>query len=1055
MKRSASPQTIPETDQAPKRSRLHGFFTTLKNALGGSDEKKDNRSEITNSIGQEKLPTNFTSRKRRESVQVSLKSLKQLVPRSSSSVGLATSYQALSNSLQLEKEAIVNDSEQRRMSVVGLGADFDVLKEQSPTFNIVPKNQILPTNPKDMELDYDEDLPIVIEHEFAPLYKDGSGNLVRPPFINLDPRERYHLLQLKKSIEASEFLQNRLKYMIDPDETTSIKKQDNKVESSTQTYNKEYLDKSLNFTALRTKLALSSRKQRRAKNGRGMFSGDFYYEPAETKEASTSDSNLTGYLGGLSQPTFNRELATKSTSKSFPDDDSEESMRKRTKSASQRAGLEESIRTGQPRDSGLEGDESKKTKNISSIIKLKEQPSAQKKTTVGPGSGFNFEINKQDFDSILQKRNEDEKLVQKSSALSGFASKGTLAFESTITADNARPTKRSRDDDAQKDNFVSSDASHTKAPKPAFSFGELKTNQELTTPAGATSAASDNKPAFSFGKPEAATDSSTKPLFSFGGAKPLGDDKKPSTATAPGVSFGKSVSNTTELPRPKFNFGGSQPQSGDAPETPVLSGFGSETKKADTITGGLFGSKPSEAANTENKKDEQPKNLFGSTTPSFSFGEKKETTPSFSFGSKTSAPTPQFSFGKSTTELKESKDEAVTSTSEASKSSDAPKTPISFGTISTPGAISSGAKEASETKKDNPSSKFSFGAKPASEAPKFLFGSKSESTPSFSFAPKTDQKKESSEPPKFSFGQATMPSTETKPVAEPKLSTPAFSLGNKDTAPSFSFGKEGAGNKDTTSVFSFSSKETTPKPQISGADTSAKPAFSFGNPSALAGAPLAPFSFGNAATTPQANNSTPSFSFGQTANADPALIFGGGGAAPAFNFSAPKELTPFGAPKELTPFGATPKQPAAFGTTTPTFGGNTAAPFSFGSSNNLAAPTPQVGAVSNGGFGSRVSTPTTTTAFGQNQPLPNPASVFGSNNAQPQAGFSFSANPVGNATPGFNGGSGSFGLASRENTPPVFGGTPGFNGQNPGQLFTPPLAMKGRKFAQMRPRKRY
>lgn len=1027
MKRSASPQTVSDTDQAPKRSRLSGFFSIFKTAFGKSTEKNKRQSPFTNAI-EDRLPTNFTSRKRRESIQESLKTMNQLVPRSSASVK-AASYQTLSSSLQLEKEAMVNDSEQRRMSVVNIVADYDTIKEQSPTFNTVPRNQILPTNPKDMELDYEEELPIVIEHEFAPVYEDGNGNLVRPPFINLDPRERYHLLQLKKSIEASEFLQNRLKYMVDPDETTSITKQNNMVESSTQTYNKEYLDKSLHFTALRTKLALANRKQRRTKTGRGMFSGDFYYEPAEKKVEEPKDSKLSGYLGGLSHPSFKDSV--KPVVKKSPDDDTEESNRKRTKSASQRAGLEELIRTGQTKDTSDE------PKNLFSIIKVKDLVSPQKKPTAGPGSGFNFEINKKDFSSILQKRTEDEKLVQESSTPSTFGAitkssevknfgdvakpsgatklgevaKPAESFKPTETANS---TKRGRDEESAP---VSKPAFSFGAPplapkdstvKPAFSFGKpaseaAKPSFETTKPPSEVP-----KPAFSFGAKPTEEKKEATPGFSFGGAKATEEKKE----TAPSFSFGNA--KPTETPKPAFSFGATK-DAEEPPKTPSLL-FGVDTKKSEPGTG-LFGLKPAEERKTtEEKKEETPKVSFGTTTPSFSF-EKKEPAPAFSFGQSEA---PKFSFGRLSGETKDgSKTEAAT---------EAPKTPA-FGSISStpaPGANEDKGKE---------------------EAPKFSFG-KSESTPSFSFATKPEDKKELSEPPKFSFGQTTVPSTETKTETKP-------------VTPSFSFGKDT--QKETTPVFSFSSKETTPKP-LFGTDNSAKPAFSFGN--LTAPSTLAPFSFGNSKTPEASKPAAPGFSFGLTATADPAQIFGGGGAAPAFNFSAPKELSPFGqsAAKGAANFGGA-TTPSFGGATTPSFGGNTSAPFSFGGANNLAAPTPQTGAA-NSAFGSRVGTPTSAPGFSQAQSMPNPASVFGAPNGQ-TPGFSFSANNGGNTTPGFGArmtnpgfgagpaGPGSFGLASRENTPPVFGGAPGFNGQTPGQLFTPPLAAKGRKIAQMRPRKRY
>lgn len=1052
MKRSLSPQSVPEGHSQAKKPKFFGLLRTLKHALTGTTEKSDNELSPASNFNEEVFPTDFTSRKRRLSVQESLRSMSLYVPRSSSIVGLPT-YQAISNSLQSEKEAITGELEQRRMSVVAPLNDVELLKEQSPTYNVLPKNQILPINPYEMELEpEEEELPIVIEHEFAPLYRDGSGNLVRPPFINLDPRERYNLLQLKKSIEASEFLQNRLKYMVDPDETTLVIKPNNKVESSTQTFTKDFLDKSIHFNALRTKLALASRKQRRSKRGRGMFSGEFYYEPEKEKSAPVSDSKLSGYLGGLSQPVFSNGVVAKLTPKPLPDEDPAETITKRQKLTSQRAGLEESIRSGQPREAVLDDDYLKKTEKISSIIKLKNQPSPEKKLEVGPSSAFNFEINKKDFGSILQKRKEDEDLVQKQPPTPAIApekapvsnQKPLFGEQSTTpkplfgsSADSARPTKRTRgeDDDGSKEPLfgqktpqLALSSGKSEAPKPAFSFNVQKTDSKDS------GAESGEKPSL-FGKPKD-PESSSKPLFSFGAKSSTETETAPKPSITP-------ITEVSDLAKSAFSFGSTSAKAEKAdtptfsftPKADVGAKSSTETTK-DAKSQFSFGEKKTDAPQLsfgEKKSDNPPQFSFGEkkseTTPTFSFGEKSSApAPSLSFGEKKSDATPSFSFGekKPTTPTSfsfgEKKPESSTSGLFGS-STDAPK--FSFGksneasTASTEEAKKSDVESKPEEVKEAP--KFSFGSS-TTEAPKFLFGSKSESVPSFSFQNNSEDKKEKSEPPKFSFGQAPALST-----SKSQDSAPTISFGTKETTPGFSFGAKAgdSANKDTSSVFSFTSKESTPKPLFPSApQTTAKPAFSFGNPAALTNAALAPFSFGNNGGSQQAEPAKPAFSFGQSASADPALIFGGGAPAPAFSFGA----------------ATTPSQPTA----------NPQTPFGFGgANNNLAAPSPRPGAF--GGPGSGVSTPNQVSGFGQTQPQSNPASVFGAaNNAQVPA-FSF------NAGQGFNSAPGSFGLASRENTPPVVGGTPAFNGQNqgPAQLFTPPLAMNGRKIAQMRQRKRF
>lgn len=1071
MKRSVSPQTVLEADTPNKKRKGHGFFSVLKRAFSGLSDKQENINEAANYISQDPFPTTFTSRKRKQSVVESLKTMSRQVPRSSSMVGLAN-YQTLRNSIQSEKEAISGDLEQRRTSIIVGEEDF-LFKEQSPTLNIVPRNQILPTDPNEMELEADDGSPIIIEHEFAPLYKDGEGNLVRPPFINLDPRERYHLLQLKKSIEASDFLKSRLKYMIDPDETTSVTKPNNKVDSSTQTYNKDFLVKSLNFDAVRTKLALTNRKNRRTKRGRGLFSGEFYYEPTKPKvEAQTeaADRKLTGYLGKLSLPAF-KTTSKSSGPKPFPDDDSAQSLTQRQKSTSQRAGLEESIRTGQAKDAALDEDYVKKTEKISSIIKLKDQPVSTKKPSVGPGSGFNFEINKKDFGSILQTRKQDEELVQKSSTpiLPELSSKPQLTEKPAKAVEDSVGT--SLFGDAAK--FSSKDES--KAPKPAFSFNMSKSpDQDKNLDAKEESSlAEPSKPSSLFGKSEI-------PKFNFG-SKPS-EPEKESTAAKSLFSFGAKPS-ATDAPKPAFSFG--KPATADLGEQKKIPSLGSDATLSTSASssGGLFIHKQAETPEPAPDKNETPKFSFGEKkgeqkfsfgdkkeTPKFSFGEKKDA-PQFSFGEKTDTPlsfgekkdtpstsfgkvdskpstpsfsfsdkkseTPAFSFGNKTETKPTTQEGSVANAND--KESEAPKTPatsVSFN-FSAPSQQQPASPENKDSqlrvkrvRDEEPATKrpqlglgSAFGSKSTTEIPKSLF-SKTGPNPAFTLS-SGDGKKDNSEPPNFSFGQT--------PGTKAATPAPAFSFGNKE-APSFNFGQNtGNAAKDTASVFSFSSKETTPKPQTEESGVS-KPAFSFGNPAS--NNTLAPFSLGNSSATDPAAEVKPSFSFGNTATADPALIFGGGGGAPApaFNFSAPANK-PAGSP---------------FGNSPAPFGANPSTPFNFGgNSNTLAAPTPLSGAFGNGAFGAANGVSTTSTpGIGQSLQSPNPASVFGGGAGGPTPGFSFSN------TGNFNSAPGSFGLASRENTPPVFGGNPPM-GQAPGQPFTPPLAKQGRKIAQMRPRKRF
>lgn len=1008
MKRSVSPQTAPEPNSKRQKFLGTGFFSSLKRVFSRAEPThdtvaSDSGNQIQN-IGLDVLPADFTSRKRRMSVQEDLKLRSSAVPRSSSIVGL-DGYQALTNSLQSERQLIGGAMEQRRASIVdaekgvwrnsadGFGKDI------SPALSF-PRNLVLPTNALDWE-DEKNDGPVVVEHEFAPLYQDEEGNLVRPPFINLDPRERYKLLQMKKTMEASEFLQKRLQSMVDPDESSSFMRPDNKVDCSTQTHNQDYLERRLQFTNTQASRTFRRRHPNRRHKSRGMFSGEFYYEPQKKDVEHKGETQLTGYLGTLSNPKFEKQLEEKIDTKGFPDDNSSERLIKRRRSVGQRAGLDETIRLGVSQDLSLDKDYVEKTASISNIIKLKEQPVLAKKTSIGPSAGFNFDVDLGAIKSILQKRKEDDELIKESSTGHSAQEKKTETAPSlpSISFSSEPKEKRKR--------------SLEEEPKPAFSFGS-KLGTEILGDSKSSEASKAPLPAFSFGAkstsetptPALSLDSNKPGLFSSNTEKSLGFSFGNSSSTgaksdAPVISFGakKTGDDTKDTSLPKFSFG-----STSAPKL-----FGDQAKESST-----------------------PKISFGdgskaSSTTKFSFGDqsKESSTPKISFGGEAKeSTTPKFSFGGSSQKAD-------------AESNDAPK-------------FSFGESKPNEQKDSSKVPAFSFEKKAATEAPKFSFEKKENTEPpSFAFgnndkkeAPKFSfgqSERNASEPPKFSFGQKT---ETTKPAANELA--PKFLFGNeKSDKPLFGFG--GAGEKTSTSLapttkentpaFSFSSKETTPKP-------AATPGLALGNSAPTTTAPS--FS-GNA----QPTNS--GFSFGQTALVDPAQIFGGGNNAPqpAFNFNVSKESTPF-------KFGA-PAPPKSDGfnfsnNVTSTFGASRSATpsagFGFGSNNNgnIAAPAPQLGtfgANPNPGFGS---TPAGGNTFGQTSATPG----FGGSGPA-NGGFSFSANALGSAT-GFNSAPGSFGLASRENTPPVNFGQPG---SAPGQPFTPPLAMQGRKIAQMRPRKRF
>lgn len=1169
MKRSVSPQTVtePEGGPVPKKRRFFGVISTLASRLFSKQEDASQKAPVFsshNEQGTEELPSEFVSQKRRLSVLGSLKNINDAVPRKSFALPHHKGYQDLAQSFQRQKDEYNGASEhERRNSLfppVAPDSALDdqeesvFLKDLSPNLNSMPRQSILPTMDHDMEYNNSDDYDAnphneLVEQEFAPLYEDDDGNLVRPPVINLDPSERYHLLQLKRSVEMSEYLQSRLKYMVDPDETTSIPISDTKVSSTTQTSGVDGFDRRLNFNHLRSKMA-RTRKQRQQRKGKGFFLGEFYYQPAGPKkvEPVSSGEALKGYLGEVKKPQFEEKKSDK-PKPLFPDQDT-----------TPKFGLDKNRRAdlgplvGKRDEPELDKDYLDKTE---SLIKMKEANDGPvKKPAVGPSSGFNFEINKNSLGSILQRRKDDDERVEKASAaadnktaeeegknaLFGLASQPKKT--ATGGSEEAKPAflfgSKSASESKTTDSLLSDPTKladkKDETPKPAFSFGQPSSKPLFSAK---DDSEKKEKTTFSFGK------SDSKPLF--GGSNSLEDktekDKEEKTSEAPKFSFGgaKSLDSApkfsfetpkTEASSTMSPFGGSTTVNIASTKTdPPKFLFGLSTEKEDETDDGPRKKRQApltfdfgKTEKTEEKSDAKPRFSFGKSNesanstigdaskneaPLFSFGEKKETTPLFSFGgNEKKADTPLFDSAK--------KDAPTFNFGGAEKKDNASlfKLGSAATTESAPFKVgeTSESKEASKEGQKEDTPKFSFGSSSTKDStPSFSFGPKSDETklnekkpeapalstaPKFSFEkPKSEEPQNTTEAPKFSFGatksEEPQGSTEAPKFSfgatkseEPQNSTeaPKFSFGTtKSVSPSFTFGTSKPGEtsfggakadtaKESTPVFSVSSKETTPKPFVFG-EPAAKPSFNFGSTQTPAfggdSKNASTFSFGKPETPliggPNENAAapTPAFSFGLAATADPALIFGASKPAtqaPAFGGPSAGGSTSFN-------FGAT--QAPAFGGPSGAFGGpNPASAFNFGANTNLAAPQPTqspFAALANTSsvFGSRGSTPGApgNNTFGQpGAGMANPASVFGANPTQSSGGFGIGTNGPQNQ---FNSAPGSLGAGSRENTPPVFGagapppGAPGAPGAfGPAQLFTPPLAMKGRRIAQMRPRRR-
>ncbi|PRT54456.1 Nucleoporin NSP1 [Wickerhamiella sorbophila] len=175
----------------------------------------------------------------------------------------------------------------------------------------------------------------------------------------------------------------------------------------------------------------------------------------------------------------------------------------------------------------------------------------------------------------------------------------------------------------------------------AFSFGakpDDKKDQAAPSLFGASSAQSDNKPAFSFGASSGAssTQEQSKPLF---GAKPEENKDKPAFSfgtkpeekkDTPGFSFGAKPEEKKDTPG--FSFGAKPEEKKDQPGF----SFGAKPEEKKDQPGFSFGAKPEEkkdqpgfslGAKPEDKKDDKPAFSLGST-------QKEDDKPAFSFGSK-------------------------------------------------------------------------------------------------------------------------------------------------------------------------------------------------------------------------------------------------------------------------------------------------------------------------------------------------------------------------------------------------------------------------------------
>lgn len=1060
-----------------------------------------------------------SSKKKRLSIQGHLSNNSDHVPRSSVVTNNLGFYKSYYDNLQTERQESSNDLE-RRMSTIyddaimkdGVGnvvsvsnenAKFNPLLEKvkntepslsrdgSPLLSEVKQNSLIPFQFNAAHEDQSRSRSPA-EHEFAPLYKDTEGNLVRPPFINLDPRERYHLLQLKRTVEASDAARRRLKYMINPNETKSQPIANNKVETSTQTHDVTYVSNKLNFSNTKKQLAASEKYRitKKPKNTRGGFCNEIFYDLDEVKSKIEKRKNkLDGYLGNINKPDFkmNDESSERKTQMEIGNDDDEISSTinsRHVKTTNDRFGLEDSLLNNKKPSFKLDENYVAQTSKLSNIIKLKEDEKTdhskdnasnadQSKDRVQPSSGFNFQLNKNDMESIVSKHNKDEESITNHEKASTSNGKPTFSFKPS-SKDNTLPTPASLNS-SSKPLFSFGDDSNKKNQDastlaPTFAFGKQEPEKKNAAPSfafGKTENKEEPKPAFSFGKTETDKDNKSAPTFSFGNTAKKSDgptslfsaknteDKPDESASKRKRSLTNDDSeNAATASKPLFSFGKSEKSKNESTPTPFSFGEKSEAPKPLFSFGSKDSSTSAPLFGSGEKKSETPQPLFGGKTDT----KEDESKPSFGGTSdKDSLPKPVF--GSNANKNVESAKPLFSANSELK---DQASKPLFGGELKEPKPLFGESKEAAkplfgglgnfggptktslEEKKEEPQKPlFGGNIEKKDEVSRPLFGNISE-------------KKDEPSKPSFSFSQPS------------KATTDGFSFGAKNDKPSFSFGGSQNNTKDTPAfggakpLFNITDDKQNDEPPAK------RPMFSFGNTSK-------PSLFGG--NTPQPNPSSsgpkpPAFSFGAK-DSTPGVgskpstppIFGlnnNTGSGNAFNNQAvgsnpavptkPSFEFNFGATTLPSINPAPPSNPPA---SAPAFsiGGpsrsNTPQAPAFGgmSTNNIVAPQPSFG-----GFGQQQ---LQANLFKPNQSAPPPAFLFG---GASRGGTPVSMMGQGQPQPNMFGNPSNGGTP----TPPIFGsmqqpaqqqGMMNGMGGAPQQPYTPPL-VANRKILPVRTRRR-
>lgn len=580
----------------------------------------------------------------------------------------------------------------------------------SPNFNILDTLSVEHSGRSD---EHPENL---FDTEIAPSYGVSEEGLVRPPLINLDPRERFHLLQIKKSLETTETLQNRLKYMIDPHETHSfILNDNNKTDSSTQTHGQDFLDNTLISSHLNRKrrAQTDTNLSKRPKNSRGYFNGDFFYDDIDSKKSKEIEGKT--FLGSLNKPKFtNKENKRENTDDELYNRYAENNM----KTTTDRTGLDELLLKNQKAKVTLDPDFLKHTQKVADAIKLRDVKNDNKRRE--PSPGFNFTINENDIASAFKKRPSPNK-------------------------EEAQPQKESEDKGE-----VLKEAPHNGHANPLFS----ENKQSFF---GKTNEPSDGKPSL-FAQPAPKADEQQKQKHPGGNFNFLQQGNGNASSL---FNFSNKKLNITEVSEnKKENSEDEQPRKRTAaalpePNKPLFS-FGDQSKKANNDGFAFSFSKDTSSKATQSS--------FSGTGLGH---EKKDEV--FTGGDKGSSdkdtPLPSTESGNGTSFDK--------TTQEVPKNTNQLPFPFSFGSITKPSEGAESRAQSPATDQSHPGSRaqpqpaFSLSAKKANENQNY--------TKPFSFPPKPKEPSPSAPSvpsSKFSFGA---PSGQTN--SQPGTSTaPSFNF---------------------------------------------------------------------------------------------------------------------------------------------------------------------------------------------------------------------------------------------------------------------------------------